>query len=175
MIRIFTACVAVVSVAGCATSADVEMARAHYEAQAAQDRPLLRLEAQPGETIVLSGVRQLVVHTPSDDVTPFRKQHHPVWGILGETLRAVAPIAAVGHYSVRLADTVGESAGDVATGSYNTEVDASDNSQTNSGRVGSDDWSNAGRIDSPNDSTHSPTVVEQPEPVVVQPEPEVSE
>lgn len=162
--RLAIVAAAVTVLAGCATSHDVEMARAHYEAQSAQDRPLLHLAAHPGQTIELRGVRELTVHAPADDVTPYRRQHHPAWGILGSTLQAALPLVAAGHYSVRLADTVGEHAGDLVTGSHNT--DASDRSTEQR-------WSNRGRIDSPDDSTHppviaDPVVVEQPEPTIVE-------
>lgn len=145
---------AVVLLGGCATKNDARMAEAHYQAQTvAQQQPLVSLKAQPGETIVLSGIAEFRVNRPNNNVNQFQQSYHPVWSILGNTLSAVAPLAAMGHYSVRLADTVGTYSGDNISGSYNTDVDES---ISNNGRMDSpdnDSISNNGRMDSPDDNS----------------------
>lgn len=154
----------VVALSGCATSNDVAMAKAHYDAQS-ETPPLFHLEAQPGETIQLSGVASLTVSAPSD-VQQYRMPKHPVWSVIGDAANIVLPIAAQGATAYNVANVVGQHAGNIITGSNNTDIDASDRSTQDNRR-----WSNEGRIESPDDSTHSPTVVEQPEPVVVDPPP----
>jgi hypothetical protein len=109
---------AALALTGCATSAD--HARAYYEAQAAAqaaERPLLRMEAREGETIMLAGVKKLEVWSPSSGalpLAPYREQHHPVWDLLGQTLRIAAPIYFAGEAAIGLADSVGRSVGVVA-------------------------------------------------------------
>ena len=146
--------IALVFLSGCATKNDARMAEAHYEAQAqSNDKPLVMMRAQPGETIMLSGVEEFAVYSPDRTVNQFRTQHHPLWGILGDTLHVAAPLGLMGHYSVRLADTVGSYSGDNISGSYNTDTDES---ISNEGRMGSpDDYSidNSGRMESPDDNS----------------------
>ena len=137
---------------GCATKNDARMAEAHYEAQAkSNDKPLVMMRAQPGETIMLSGVEEFAVYSPDRSVNQFRVQHHPLWGIAGDVLGVATPLAVMGHYGNRIADTVGTYAGDNISGSYNTAIDES---ISNEGRMGSpDDYSidNSGRMESPDD------------------------
>jgi hypothetical protein len=104
---------------GCATSAD--SARAYYDAQAAaqaNQRPLIRMEAYEGKDIVLAGVKTFEVYAPAasgQSLTQYREAHHPVWDILGQTLRIAAPIYFAGEAAIGLADSVGRSVGAVAT------------------------------------------------------------
>ena len=107
--------VAALTLAGCATTADVDMARAHYEAQtAANERPIMHLKARDGEDMVLVGVDELTVYGGRAEVAAYRQQHHPAWSILGDALRLGLPIYLGGRAAVDLADTVGRRVGDVA-------------------------------------------------------------
>lgn len=151
-IKILAASLAFLFVAGCTTTNDARMAEAHYKAQKAlNQQPLVSMKAKPGENIVLAGVAEFSVYSPDRNVNQFRTQHHPVWGIIGDTLRVATPLAVMGHYSNRIADTVGTYSGDNITGSYNT-----DESITNSGRMSSpndNSITNSGRMDSPDDNS----------------------
>ena len=101
--------------AGCATTKDVEMAQAHYAAQAAAaERPMVRIKAQEGRDVVITGMDEMVVYAPSGPVQGYRQQHHPVWSILGQTLQVAAPIYLGGQAAIGLADVVGKRVGDVA-------------------------------------------------------------
>ena len=129
---------AALTLAGCATTADVDMARAHYEAQtAANERPIMTLRARQGEDMVLVGVDELTVYGGRAEVSAYRQQHHPAWSILGDTLRLGLPIYLGGRAAVDLADTVGRRVGDVARDVTVVEQPA-------------------------------PTIVEQPAPVIVE-------
>ena len=156
MTKVLTTIIGVILVSvflvGCATKNDARMAEAHYQAQAqANDKPLVVMRAQPGETIMLSGVEEFAVYSPDRAVNQFRVQHHPIWGITGDILGVATPLAVMGHYGNRIADTVGSYSGDNISGSYNTDIDES---ISNEGRMGSpDDYSidNSGRMESPDD------------------------
>ena len=154
---------AALTLAGCATTADVDMARAHYEAQSrANERPIMHLKARDGEDMVLVGVDELTVYGGRAEVAAYQKQHHPAWSILGDALRLGLPIYLGGRAAVDLADTVGRRVGDVARDV--TVVEQPAPVQQPAPVI----------VDQP-----APVIVEQPapifgpEPIIVQPQPPI--
>jgi len=165
-------------VSGCANRHDAEMAKAHYDAQSyIASRPIVSMEAVPGQTIELKGVRTFEVFGSSgSNMSQYQQQHHPAWGILGDTMRVAAPAFIGGYWATELADTVGKRAGKRIGGDYTGgDYDASGDSF--SGDYVGGDFDGSTRGDefggdydgSITDSTHEPTIVEQPEPIIVEP------
>ena len=154
---------AALTLAGCATTADVDMARAHYEAQAAaNERPIMHLKARQGEDMVLVGVDELTVYGGRAEVSAYRQQHHPAWMIVGNVLQTVLPIVYGGKVIVDVADIVGSRVSEVAQNP--TVVEQPAPVQQPAPVI----------VDQP-----APIVVEQPapifapDPVIVQPQPPI--
>ena len=74
----------------------------------------MRITAQPGRDVVITGLDELSVFAPGDAAQQYRQQHHPIWGLLGQTLQIAAPIYLGGQAAIGLADVVGRRVGDVA-------------------------------------------------------------
>lgn len=110
------------SLAGCAADGDMQ---AYLKAQLdALDRqkPLVMLEAQPGQTMELKGVKSLVVYAPNGGVgqiRPLESQWAPVWR---EALRVAGVVGGIyygGQALSNLAEAMGKNAGTHISGSFN--------------------------------------------------------
>lgn len=165
---------AIFTLAGCATDKDYSAylaAQTAANTQAAHDqKPLVRIEAQEGQTI--TGLKSVEVYTPT--ATPVIQQAQPSqWagvvntgmGITGTVLG----IRAAGTAAIGLADSVGragasgyqyiQAPGAVTTSTYGA------NSGANSGNSGN--LAGTGSTVTAPIATATPTVVNQPAPVVV--------
>lgn len=154
--------VLVLLVTGCAS--DKEYAAyiaAQQEANrqaAAEQKPLVRLTAQPGQTI--TGLQSLEVYTPTS-APVIQQARGNEWASVVNTGLAitgtVVGIHAGGIAAARLADSVGR-AGTAGYAHVQAPGAVTTNTMTNStGVIGSGSY----------DSTHMPTIVNQPAPLVV--------
>lgn len=110
--------------AGCATSerreADqIEAIRLHY----ANQRPLVRIEALPGQTI--TGLASIEINAPSAAPILPPEQPHPVWQTINSLLPFIATIGvanAVGRASIGVANSVGAVRGSSNVTTTNTST-----------------------------------------------------
>lgn len=156
------ALLAAIALAGCASDKDYQTYIAAQQAantQAAQDqKPLVRLTAQPGQTI--TGLASLEVFTPQ--AAPVIQQAQQS-GWIGVAHAAVSGSAMVlggyvaGQAAVGLADSVGR-AGTAGYAHVQAPGAVTTNTMTGStGTLGSGSY----------DATHAPTVVVQPAPAQI--------
>lgn len=153
---------------GCSTDKDyLAYLQAQQEANkqaAAEQKPLVRLTAQPGQQI--TGLAGLEVYTPT--AAPVIQQAAPSqWASVANTalgvVGTVAGITAAGHAAVGIANSVGTAA---TTGYAHVQAPGASysygaNSGANSG--------NTGQIAGTSQATATPTTITQPAPVIVQP------
>src|SRR6056297_2521719 len=101
-------------IGGCATQNDVKMAESYYKHQSKEQKPILTIIAKQGQTISFQGVERLEVYAPGSDkpISQFKTQYHPVWSIIGETLKYAAPAMISGYWANELVGSVGKYAGD---------------------------------------------------------------
>lgn len=89
-------------------------ARAHYQAQETaikERKPIFELRAQEGQTIVLQGVSELIVHDPREQrIEAMPQREHPLWGIA----RATLPSLVTGYVGI----TQGRYSRDIAREQY---------------------------------------------------------
>lgn len=111
--------------AGCATA---EEKQAYLSAQLDAlklQRPLLRLKAKPGEQITLTGVEELSVYQPLGGAggAGLIRQHQSEWApVAREGLGIIGTVGGIyygGQVAVKLADSIGRSAGTHITGAFN--------------------------------------------------------
>jgi hypothetical protein len=126
------------SLVGCAGDSDMQ---AYLKAQLdALDRqkPLVMLEAQPGQTMELKGVKSLVVYAPNGNasqIRPLESQWAPVWR---EALRVAGVVGGIyygGQALTNLAEAMGKNAGAHISGSFNTSGNQSPVGYNTGGRV----------------------------------------
>lgn len=159
--------------AGCASSGEYRdyLTASHkgHELALTQQKPLVRIEAMPGQSI--TGLKSVEVYTPVQ--APAVQQARPSeWaGVLNNAVGVAGTVLGI-HYAGRAAIGLADSVGASANAGYahvqapgavtTTSTNIGDNSGANSG--------NSGRIAGGDviDSTHTPTVVTQPAPVVVE-------
>ena len=128
----FSIIICILIVGGCTNKYNAQMAKKFYELQSKDQKPVLSIEAKPGETIAFSGVKRFEVYGKSGNqgtVKQYRKQYHPAWSIVSETLRYAAPAMVSGYWATELVDSVGKYAGDQIGGNrVGNDYTTSDNS-----------------------------------------------
>ena len=118
-------------IGGCATQNDVKMAESYYKYQSKEQKPILTIIAKQGQTISFQGVERLEVYAPGNDnpISQFKTQYHPVWSIIGETLRYAAPAMVSGYWAKEIVNVAGKRAGySIGGNSVGGNYDASDSS-----------------------------------------------
>jgi hypothetical protein len=110
--RFFIAFLLALSVFGCAQQPTAE--QSYYAAAMAQaERPIFKLEAQPGQQI--TGLQSITVYNPSSQgVQQYRQQHHPAWSIAATAVQVGLPIYLGGQAAIGLSKAVGDRVGAVA-------------------------------------------------------------
>lgn len=160
--------------AGCASSGGeyrdyLTASHKGHELALTQQKPLVRIEAMPGQSI--TGLKSVEVFTPVQ--APVVQQARPSeWaGVLNNAVGVAGTVLGI-HYAGRAAIGLADSVGSAANVGYahvqapgavtTTSTSIGDNSGANSG--------NSGRIAGGDviDSTHAPTVVTQPAPIVIE-------
>jgi hypothetical protein len=79
---------------GCATTDYEAFYRAQDNFNQRQSRPLVIVEAQPGETVMLAGVARIAVYQPMEDQAPIQWRRQP--GAVENVLTAALPATVVG-------------------------------------------------------------------------------
>ena len=160
--------------AGCASTDFRDYLTAQHAANELamkEQKPLFRLTAQDGQSI--TGLKSIEVFTPQAPAQIQQARPNEWAGVLNNAISVaggVGQVIATGRAAVGIADSVGKAAtagyGFIQSPGAVTTTTIGANSGANSG--------NSGRLAGGDvtDSTHAPTVVEQPAPVVVtQPQP----
>ncbi|MDR2674868.1 MAG: hypothetical protein LBC18_08380 [Opitutaceae bacterium] len=151
-------------------SAQVELARAHKQ------EPLVRIVAQEGRDI--TGLQSIEVFAPGPagaSVAAIAPPRNETLEFLGSGLRILGPILAAKFAGDAAVDLV-RATGEAATVGYRyVQAPAANLTVGGNGVVGSGSYADLGGTGvigggtfAPIDSTHAPTVVEQPAPVVVE-------
>lgn len=150
--------------AGCSTTGDYKaylQAQAEANRQAAEgQKPLVELTAQPGQPI--TGLSSLKVYPPT--AAPVIQQSRPnEWaGVVGQGLGVLGTLGGI-HYGGKAAVGLASEIRQAGTAGY-AHIQAPGTVTTNTlsgtGTLGSGAYSHT-------DSTHAPTVVTTPDPVIV--------
>lgn len=157
--------------ASCASNELSEQEMALVQAQ--MEQQTLTVECPAGCTVSY--------RDPRDQVTIPRNTNGwdaliAVQNSIERTLNSAFPIVGMGYLGVEAVKALGETGNSSTVTTTNTDRSVGDYSGESSGNAGQQYTDTSGRINSDDDYTHEPNVVNQPEPVIVdQPEPIIVE
>lgn len=167
--------IAILALTGCMTQRQLESEKAFYEhltsvAALQQAQPIFRMTPEKaGEPIVISNVKSFEVFSPPPPLGDFAKQYQhrdftPAW--VPAAFNAVAPLGFLWGSSM-LVKEVGKVAG---TTSYNQNVSGQSTAtmRVQGGTTGVVNGT-GNTVMGTQDNTSTPTVVEQPPPIVLEP------
>lgn len=151
--------IAAITLTGCASNKEFLQAQLDAQKVASESqKPLVEITAQPGQQI--TGLAGIKVYMPTQ--APQIKQHVNEWAsVVGQGLSVVGTLGGIkfaGDAAIGLSDSIGRNnagiAGMIQAPTTNTTT------LSGTGTVGSGAFNAT-------DSTHTPTVVNQPTPVIV--------